>query len=57
VKSPFDQTVDGVNLHARFQTSDEAIKNFRNFKDLNIAPYNYCVEKGRVNLWVLTGIK
>ncbi len=57
IKAPFDHTIDGVNLKARFQIADEAVKNFKNFKDLSILPYNYYVDKGRVNLWVLEAVK
>ncbi len=57
IKSPFEHTIDGVNLRARFQTADEASKNFKNFKDLSITPYSYYVDKGEVNLWVIQAIK
>ena len=57
VKAPFDHTIDGVHLRARFQTHDQALRNFKNFKDLNISGYNYSVDKGRVNLWVVDAVK
>jgi len=56
-KPPFDHTIDGVSLKARFQTYDEAIKNFRSFNDLSISSYDYDVEKGRIHLWVITAEK
>src|SRR5258706_937311 len=57
IKAPFDHTIDGVNLKARFQTADEASKNFKDFKDFSITPYSYYVDKGEVNLWVVHAIK
>jgi len=57
IKAPFDHTIDGVDLKARFQTADEASKNFKDFKDLSILSYSYFVDKDRVNLWCISALK
>jgi len=60
-KPPFDHTVNGVNLEARFQDHIEAAKNFKGFKDVNLNSYSYDVRKNnvcqRINLWVITAEK
>jgi len=57
VRSPFNHVINDINLKARFQTHEEALKNFKNFKDVNLWPYMYYVDAGRVNLWVINGKK
>jgi 2-polyprenyl-3-methyl-5-hydroxy-6-metoxy-1,4-benzoquinol methylase len=56
-KTVFNYTADGLNIPARFQTADEAIKNFKSFKDVNLHEYNYDIDRGHISLWVIDAIK
>lgn len=60
-ETPFNHTIDGVSLGARFQNYNEARRNFNDFKEVTMHLYGYDVGEGkswqRVNLWVIEAVK
>jgi 2-polyprenyl-3-methyl-5-hydroxy-6-metoxy-1,4-benzoquinol methylase len=60
-EAPFNHTIDGVNLNARFQGWNDARRNFNDFKKVVMNTCGYDVGNGeswqRINLWVIEATK
>jgi SAM-dependent methyltransferase len=58
---PFNHTIDGVSLNARFQSYADARRNFNDFKEVVLNSCGYDVGRGeswqRINLWVIEATK
>lgn len=58
---PFNHTIEGVNLNARFQNYLDVRRNFNDFSEVIINTCGYDVGSGeswqRVNLWVIEATK
>lgn len=50
-RKPFTNFVDDVKLEVRFMDNLEVRDQFKVFKNIKIAPYNYGDEWNRINLW------
>lgn len=56
VRSPFNHTIEGVDLNARFLEFNQIIYQFHKFK-VKHATVSYPVKAGRVELWHVEGTK
>lgn len=56
-KPPFNHTVDGVDLNARFMDLQEVKDQFKEFSITNISSYVYGSESNRINLWETWAVK
>jgi SAM-dependent methyltransferase len=53
-------SINDVKLNARFQSAETAMKNFKEFKDINLKMCTYDLDRGdvfNVKLWVLDAVK